>query len=123
MRRAELSIQTPSLRSRSRNVLTCALANSPTRAPQAKLLIQNVGGGCEQHAQPIGQKDCAAAAINLQSMVQLPNSVLHIALIAVDFLYRCRAEAFRLVTTKRGLSFGSRPSCRTTSALIRTRRL
>src|ERR1039457_1847754 len=36
--------------------------------------------------------------------------------------YRCRGEALRFVTTKRGLSLGSRPGWRTTSALMITRR-
>jgi hypothetical protein len=55
---------------------------------QAQFLPQYIGSSSEQHAQLVGQKTGAARAIDLQSVVQLLDAILHIAPIAVDSLVK-----------------------------------
>jgi hypothetical protein len=82
---------------------------------------QDTGRGGEQDAKLIGPEAGAAGAVDLK-VVQFLDTILDIAPLAVDLFVNPLRLCFMLVMTKRGLSLGSLPVARTTSALIMTRR-
>jgi hypothetical protein len=57
-----------------------------TRGSQPQLLVEHVGGGAQQPPQLISEEAAAAGAVDLQTVVQLFNSVLDITPSAVDRL-------------------------------------
>ena len=88
---------------------------------EAQLLQQHVGRGGKQHAQLIGEEARAAGAVE-RDVEQFFDPILDLTTLAVDALVDPLRLAREFVTTNRALSFGSRPSSRTTSALHTTRR-
>src|SRR3569833_2669418 len=61
----------------------CALTSS---GAQAQLQHQHISGGGQQHAQLVGHESRATRAVDLQSVVQLFNPVLHLTASTVDLL-------------------------------------
>ena len=55
-------------------------------SPQPQFLVEHVGGGAQQPPQLISEEAAAAGAVDLQTVVQLFNSVLDITPSAVDRL-------------------------------------
>lgn len=92
------------------------------RSPQAEFLHEDVRGGREEHAQLIGPEATAARSSDLEPVVQFLDPIFDVAAGAVDALVDEPGRLPNFVMTKRALSRGARPSSRTTSALITTRR-
>lgn len=105
MRRTERSTQTPSLSSRSRNVLTWARALTASGA-QAQLLHQYIGGGSEQHAQLVGEKTRAARAVDLQPMMQFLDAIFDFTASAVNPLVQMPRGSFQVSDHKARIVFG-----------------
>ena len=105
--------------------------------PEGGYLCPGTGGSCgtepdllHQHVRRRGEQDTklispeagATGAVDLEAVVKLFDAVLDFAPLAVDLLVDPLRACPMLVTTNRGLFFGSRPGCLTTSALTMTRR-
>jgi hypothetical protein len=97
---------------------------SPVRARACGAVTRrrrSAGGGGEEHAELVGPEAAAARAIEVQAVVEFLDPILDVTSATVDGLVEEARVWRRLVITKRGLSRGSRPVSRTTSALMRTR--
>ncbi len=93
------------------------------RGPQPKFLQEYVGRGREEHTQLIGPEAIAACPADLEPVVEFLDPILDVAARTVDGVSSSPICARRPGSfTSGGLSRGSRPASRTTSALMMTRR-
>lgn len=82
-------------------------------------LEQDVGGGGEHHPEGIRPEPGSTRPGQAEAVVELLDPVLRISPVAGESVDMGAGVWGSLITTKRGLSRGSRPVSRTTSAFIR----
>jgi hypothetical protein len=94
-----------------------------SRGAQSQLLHEDVGGSGEKYPELIGPEARAACAVDFEAELELFDAVLRVPALAVDMFVDPLRRLGEVGDNEAGvLPLGSRPGCRTTSALTMTRR-
>jgi len=123
IRRAERSTHTASLSNRSRSVVTCASAQAVPAARRRSSWNSTYAASVSRTRNWLAKNFSQLVRSISSPLMQFLEPVLDVPPPAVRTGKTVSGSSARFRHHKRGLFFGSRPGCRTTSALMITRRL